>query len=77
MNNRALSKAEAAALVGICEKTMERLIAEGKIKAHRVGNRWKIFQRDLDEFLVACSNARPAERPSEPAAAEVLTGAAA
>jgi excisionase family DNA binding protein len=56
MNNRAWSKAEAAALVGCCEKTMERLIAEGKIRAHKVGNRCKIFQVDIDAFLEAGVN---------------------
>jgi excisionase family DNA binding protein len=56
MNNRALSKSETAALIGVCEKTVERLIADGKIRAHRVGGRWKIFQLDLDAFLEAGVN---------------------
>lgn len=58
MNNRALSKSETAALIGCCEKTLERFIADGKIKAHRVGGRWKIFERDLEAFLAECSNTR-------------------
>lgn len=68
MNNRALSKAEAAALIGVCEKTVERMISEGKLRAHKVGGRWKIFQLDLDAFLAGCSN------DSKPAAA-ALAGA--
>jgi excisionase family DNA binding protein len=57
MNNRALSKAEAAALLGVCEKTVDRLITDGKIRAHKVGNRWKIFEKDLEAYLGACVNA--------------------
>lgn len=75
MNNRAWSKAEAAALIGCSEKTIERQIASGKIRAHKVGNRWKIFQRDLDDFLEAGANKRPANQASQPAPAEVMAGA--
>jgi excisionase family DNA binding protein len=68
MNNRALSKSEAAALLGVCERTMDRLIVSGAIKAHRVGNRWKIFQYDLDAFLEAGVNRRPTQQANQPAA---------
>jgi excisionase family DNA binding protein len=54
--NRPLSKSEASAGLGVCEKTLERLIGDNKIKAHRVGNRWKIYEQDLEAFLAECSN---------------------
>jgi excisionase family DNA binding protein len=68
MNNRAFSKAEAAAIVGCCEKTIERLIASGAIKAHRVGNRWKVFQVDLDAYLEAGVNRLTSEQAGQPIA---------
>jgi excisionase family DNA binding protein len=73
MNNRPLSKSEAAALIGCCEKTLERLIADGKIKAHRIANRWKVFERDLDAYLEAGCNKRPAGQ-NQPAVAGVDGG---
>lgn len=72
MNNRALAKSEAAALIGVCEKTMDRLIFSGAIKAHRVGNRWKIFQLDLEAFLEAGVNRRPLEQAKESAVTEAM-----
>jgi excisionase family DNA binding protein len=56
MNNRALSKSETAALIGCCEKTLDRLIASGRIKAHRIGGRWKVFEDDLNAYLASCAN---------------------
>lgn len=75
--NRAWSKSEASAIVGCCERTMDRLIAAGTIKAHRVGNRWRIFQSDIDEFLEAGSNKRLTPVGSDPhTSAELMAGAA-
>jgi len=53
---RALSKAETAARLGTSERTVERFIDSGRIRAHKVGGRWKVFENDLDAFLAQCAN---------------------
>ena len=49
---RPLAKSEAAAKIGTSERTLDRLIESGKLRAHRVGARGvKIFESDLNEYL--------------------------
>lgn len=56
MNNRALPRSEAAVRIGASERTVDRLIRSQKIRAHKVGSRWKIFEADLDVYLGLCAN---------------------
>ena len=48
----ALSKSDAAARIGTSERTLDRLIESGKLRAHRVGvRRVRIFESDLNAYL--------------------------
>jgi excisionase family DNA binding protein len=56
VSGRALAKSEAAVRCGTSERTIERLIKNRKLRAHKVGARWKIFESDLDAYLGTCAN---------------------
>lgn len=59
---RALLRTEAAARIGTSERTLDRLIENGKLRAHRVsGRRVTIFEADLQEYLRSV-----ASKPQEP-----------
>ncbi len=47
----ALSTDEAANLLGVCRRTVERMIRRGEIKGRKLGRRWVIATSDL---LEAC-----------------------
>ena len=60
---RALAKSEAAARIGTSERTLDRLIESGKLRACRVGvRRVRIFEVDLNEYLRTVET-RPAAQP--------------
>jgi excisionase family DNA binding protein len=46
-----LSLREVAERLGVHEKTVSRLIQEGKIAAYRVGGQIRIAVEDLDRYL--------------------------
>ena len=46
-----LSTDEAASLLGVCRRTVQRMIRRGEIKSRRLGRRWVIATSDL---LEAC-----------------------
>ncbi len=46
-----LTKTQAAAKSGVSEKTIERSIKRGKLKAHKVYERVLIDESDLNSFL--------------------------
>ena len=48
---RPLTKTEAAARIGASEKTIQRLVQAGKLRATRVGGRLKILEDDLNAYL--------------------------
>jgi excisionase family DNA binding protein len=75
--NRALSKSEASAAAGVCEKTLDRYIADGRIRAHRIGGRVKVFERDMKDFLDGCATGAPAPGKSASISegSETLVGA--
>jgi excisionase family DNA binding protein len=51
-----LTKAQAAARCGTSEKTIERSVKGGRLRAHKIGGRLIIFENDLDAFLAQCAN---------------------
>jgi excisionase family DNA binding protein len=55
-----LTKADAAARCGTSEKTIERSVKGGKLRAHKIGGRLIIFEDDLNTFLAQCANVAPA-----------------
>ena len=48
---RLLEPKEVSELLGIHLDTVRRYLREGKIKAIKLGNRWRIRESDLDKFL--------------------------
>ena len=55
---RFLSVAQAAALVGLCERTVRRLVASGEIPSIRVGGSIRIPVRWRDKLLAACEGVK-------------------
>lgn len=48
--------AYASLLLGVCEVTVRRLIRDGKLKAVKIGEAWKINKADMKEFMNAKEN---------------------
>lgn len=48
-----LSIEEAATLLGVCEETVRRDIKAGKLRAIKMGSRWKVDPTVLAEFIEA------------------------
>lgn len=48
-----LSVKEVAEKLSVTTKTIQRYIKAGKIEAVKMGNRWKIPEQALDEFIRA------------------------
>lgn len=47
---------EAAQYLRVCEKTLYRWLRDGKMRAYRLGRRWRFRRVDLDEWLLAQRN---------------------
>ena len=43
---------QVAAIVGLHEKTVQRYIREGRIKALKIGKSWRVTKKDLDDFTL-------------------------
>lgn len=48
--------AYASLLLGVCEVTVRRLIRDGKLKAVKIGEAWKINKADIKDFMNAKEN---------------------
>jgi excisionase family DNA binding protein len=46
-----LSTSDAAERLGVCRRTVNRLIQRKKIKARRVGRQWRISETQLEKFI--------------------------
>jgi excisionase family DNA binding protein len=57
MEKPLITKAQAAAKGDVCERTIERSIKEGKLRAQKFYGRVLIAESDFDAFLAARSNA--------------------
>jgi excisionase family DNA binding protein len=64
MQNEELNTTQAISAQGIAEKlavssmTIKRLITTGDLRAHRVGRQWRVFERDLQDYLARQRNQR-------------------
>jgi excisionase family DNA binding protein len=47
----ALSRSEAADLLGVSGKTIERMINRGELPGFRVGSRWRVLRRDMEAYV--------------------------
>jgi excisionase family DNA binding protein len=57
--DRVISVAHLARQLGITTLTVQRIIVRGHLRAHRIGHQWRVFARDLEEYL-----GRQANRPA-------------
>lgn len=58
--DRLLSVADVAKLLGVTEPTIREWIKDGKLKAHRAGARfWRIRQSEVDRMLGEQASTRP------------------
>ena len=48
---RAISRQEAAAMLGVSEKTIERLVNRGELPGFRIGWKWRIMLCDLEAYV--------------------------
>jgi excisionase family DNA binding protein len=60
---RLLRPSEVAGLLAVDSRTIQRLIASGRLPALRVGSRWRIRPDDLTAYLAAATEARSADGP--------------
>lgn len=42
---------EAAEIIGCSVKSIRNYISAGKLKAHKVGGKWKIYREDIEAFM--------------------------
>ena len=50
------TKKEAANVLGVCTKTVERYLLTGKLQGARLGKAWKISGEDIQAFYEAAKN---------------------
>ena len=50
MNEKYLSKQEAAAVLGVHERTITRYLHNGKLKGALIGKAWRIAESDFKDF---------------------------
>lgn len=51
--DRLLTKTDVAHRLGVSEKTVDRLVASGKLGAQRVGGRYKFSAEDIERYLAS------------------------
>jgi len=50
-NNEVLKTKEAARFLKTTEKTLFKMVHEGKLKGNKVGNSYRFLKRDLEEYI--------------------------
>jgi excisionase family DNA binding protein len=61
--DRLLSVADVAELLGVTQPTVREWIKDGKLRAHRAGARfWRIRRSEVDRMLAEQASHRPPER---------------
>ena len=58
MTTEVLTMDEAAAVVKVSRRTLERLIADGRIRPVRIGRRVLVTGREIDAFLAGAARRR-------------------
>lgn len=51
MRDKLISKAEAAEMLGVSPKTLERLAAAGKVPMYRIGGNCKFFEGEIMNYI--------------------------
>jgi excisionase family DNA binding protein len=50
-NNEVLKTKEAVKFLKTTEKTLFKMVHEGKLKGNKVGNSYRFLKRDLEEYI--------------------------
>lgn len=64
MADKLISKKEAAAMLGVSERTVERLTAAGTFDAYKIASRTKYRESDIQTYINL--SRRPAKRKAAP-----------
>jgi len=51
LNRLAVDLREAAAMIGVCERTVKREIQRGKLRGLKVGRVWRVRVAAIEEYL--------------------------
>jgi excisionase family DNA binding protein len=51
-----LTTREVAKFLKVSEHSVRLFITSGKLKAYKVGRRWKVYEADLNEFVKGASS---------------------
>ena len=60
-NERAISPRQIAQTLDVSKRTVCHIIQTGKLRAHRVGRQWRVFEGDLEDYLAKRVNCEPAD----------------
>lgn len=63
---RAFSPSRVALRLNVSERTINRAIEAGDLKAHRVGRQWRIFEPDFRAYLESTANSTLASNADSP-----------
>lgn len=69
-----LTTKEAAKELGVATKTVTKWITEGQLMAHKVGARYRIKSKSIEDFLQGITPAESKEKAEEESHAETLEG---
>jgi len=67
MTERLLKPAEVAKQLLISDDTLYRLINEHQITAYRISGQWRLFQSDVDIYVLSCRQSRQTVHAPAPA----------
>ena len=62
-----LTIADAASLLGLCEKSVRMLVASGRLRCYRLGfkgGKIRISPEDVAEYVASCRDVQPARQPA-------------
>lgn len=66
MNTELLTVSQTANYMQLSEKTVRRMIGDGRLHASRLGNRtWRIRSCDIDDYIASTSNCQPTAMPAQ------------
>lgn len=66
MTEHLLKPAEVAEQLLISDDTLYRLINEHQITAYRISGQWRLFQSDVDTYILSCRQSRQTVHASAP-----------
>ena len=55
-NEQMISVSKIAHTLDVNERTVTRLIEAGRLKGHKIGRQWRVFESDLQDYLARQAN---------------------